>query len=234
MTSVAELDARYYPGFVDEHARFDRLVRRHLTAGQLVLDAGAGHGLAFSYDYKETAELVIGADLEPEIATNPNLDVACRADLRWLPFADATFDLVLAKYVFEHLPAPLKVFRELRRVLRPGGWLVFHTPSRFHYVSLASRITPMRFHRWFNAKRVGGEPHVHPVAYRANDHRSIARLARAASFEPGELEMFEPKPAYLFFHPAAYRAGIAYERLVSRSDRFRDMRANLIGSLRAV
>ena len=30
MKSIQELDARYYPGYVDEHARFDRVVRRHL------------------------------------------------------------------------------------------------------------------------------------------------------------------------------------------------------------
>ena len=43
-----------------------------------------------------------------------------------------------------------------------------------------------------------------------------------------------PRPTYLFFHPAAYRAGVAYERLVSRSDRLAGLRANLLGVLEAV
>ncbi|HJP65850.1 MAG TPA: hypothetical protein VKA30_06060 [Actinomycetota bacterium] len=88
MSTVADLDARYYAGYLDEHARFDLLVRRHLQAGQTVLDAGAGHGFAFRYDYKETARLLVGADVEPAIGQNPNLDVATRADIRRLPFPD--------------------------------------------------------------------------------------------------------------------------------------------------
>jgi SAM-dependent methyltransferase len=235
MPTIEELDARFFPGFVSEHARFDALVRRHLRAGHRVLDAGAGHGRAFGQDYRGTAALVVGADLEPEVGGNPNLDAACRADLGRLPFADATFDLVLARYVFEHLPRPGPVLRELRRVLRPSGSVVFHTPNRYHYVALAASLTPTRFHRWFKRKRAGGrEPDAHPTFYRANDRRTIARLASANGFRLAELELFEPKPTYLFFHPLAYRAGIAYGRLVSRTERLRDLRANLIGTLRAV
>jgi SAM-dependent methyltransferase len=46
-----------------------------------------------------------------------------------LPFGDASFDLVLSYDVFEHVDDPVRAFRELRRVLRPGGhaWLVFPT-----------------------------------------------------------------------------------------------------------
>jgi SAM-dependent methyltransferase len=234
VATIAELDARYYPDFVDEHARFDALVRRYLRPGDAVLDAGAGHGRAFAYDYARIA-LVIGTDVDPEIRENPNVDAACRSDLARLPFVDGAFDLVLAKYVFEHLERPLPVLRELRRVLKPGRSLVFHTPNRFHYVAMAATLTPTGFHRWYNRRRSGGQEFAaHPTSYRANDRRAIARLAALAGFRVADLELFEPKPAYLFFHPLAYRAGIAYERLVSRSERLSDLRANLIGSLLAV
>jgi SAM-dependent methyltransferase len=234
MPTIEELDARFFPGFVGEHTRFDALVRRRLRAGHRVLDAGAGHGRAFAHDYRQTASLVVGADLEQAVGDNPNLDAACRADLSRLPFADGTFDVVVAKYVFEHLARPGPVLRELRRVMRPSGSLVFHTPNRFHYVALAASLTPTRFHRWFKRRRAGGrEPDAHPTFYRANDRRTIGRLAAASGFRVAELELFEPKPTYLFFHPLAYRAGIAYARLVSRTDRFRDLRANLMGVLQA-
>lgn len=234
MTSLEELDARYYRGFVDEHVRFDALVRRHLQPGDLVLDAGAGHGRAFRYGYRGVARLVVGADLEPEVGANPNLDVACRADLRRLPFTASTFDLVLAKYVFEHLDRPVAAFRELRRVVRPGGRVVFHTPNRFHYVSVAAALTPTEFHRWYKTKRRGGTPpDAHPTRYRANTRRALLRVAAASGFRLSELECFEPRPTYLFFHPAAYRAGVAYERLVARSDLLAGLRANLLGVLEA-
>ena len=42
MLSIEELDRRFYPGYVDEHTRFDALIRRYLEPGAAVLDAGAG------------------------------------------------------------------------------------------------------------------------------------------------------------------------------------------------
>lgn len=47
-----------------------------------------------------------------------------QADVSVLPFADASFDIVLAAHVLEHLPEPVTALAEMRRVLRPGGWAI--------------------------------------------------------------------------------------------------------------
>jgi SAM-dependent methyltransferase len=48
-----------------------------------------------------------------------------------LPFDDASFDLVLGHAVLHHLPSLARAFAEFRRVLRPGGTLLFAgEPSR--------------------------------------------------------------------------------------------------------
>jgi SAM-dependent methyltransferase len=55
------------------------------------------------------------------------------ADLeKSLPFGDATFDLVVAKDLIEHLLAPERLLAEARRVLKPDGRLVLSVPNHFY------------------------------------------------------------------------------------------------------
>jgi SAM-dependent methyltransferase len=234
MTSIEELDRRFYPAYVDEHERFDRLIRRYLTPEAAVLDAGAGRGVMYPYDYRDLVARMAGADTDPTVMENANLTDAVVADLASLPFGDAEFDLVFSKYVFEHLDRPVAVMRELRRVLKPGGHLLIHTPNRWHYVALSATVTPTRFHVWFNERRGRIEADTFPTRYRANDRSTLEKLARASRFRLVDLELLETKPDYLYFHPWAYRVGIAYERVVNRSDALARFRVQLFADLEAV
>ena len=49
-------------------------------------------------------------------------------DVQQLTFADASFDVVTSTEVFEHVADDTRGFREVRRVLRPGGVLIFTVP----------------------------------------------------------------------------------------------------------
>ncbi|WP_421840172.1 class I SAM-dependent methyltransferase [Mycobacterium sp.] len=85
-----------------------------------VLDAGAGiapYRHHFEHVTYETADF--GA-VDKQYA---HLDYTCR--LEELPMADETYDLVLCSQVLEHVPDPIAVLREIRRVLKPDGqaWL---------------------------------------------------------------------------------------------------------------
>jgi len=46
-----------------------------------------------------------------------------------MPFADSSFDLVLALDIIEHVPDDLQALRELYRILRPGGSLLVTVPA---------------------------------------------------------------------------------------------------------
>lgn len=234
MATIEHLDRRFYPGYVDEHVRFDAAIRRYLRPDAAVLDAGAGRGVMYPYDYRAHVARMAGADTDPAIAENANLTDAAVADLASLPYEDASFDLVFSKYVFEHLERPVAVMRELRRVLKPGGHLLVHTPNRWHYVAMFATLTPTRFHVWFNERRGRVEADTFPTRYRANDRRTLERLAAASRFRLVELDLFETKPDYLYFHPWAYRAGITYERIVNRFDGLAPMRVQLIADLEAI
>ena len=54
--------------------------------------------------------------------------VDCRADVRKMPFADASWDCVYASHVLEHVADDREAIGEIRRVLRPGGFAVLPVP----------------------------------------------------------------------------------------------------------
>jgi ubiquinone/menaquinone biosynthesis C-methylase UbiE len=54
----------------------------------------------------------------------------CRADGKYLPFRDASFDLVLCLYGLHHFRGYLEALREIARVLRPTGTFALIDPTR--------------------------------------------------------------------------------------------------------
>ncbi len=63
-----------------------------------------------------------------EIAPGGTRDGIEHQDLMKLTYADSSFDLVLSSDIFEHVREPFVGFREVNRVLKPGGFHVFSIP----------------------------------------------------------------------------------------------------------
>lgn len=50
-------------------------------------------------------------------------------DMQRLSYADASFDLITHTEVLEHVADDARALREMHRVLRPGGWMIFSVPT---------------------------------------------------------------------------------------------------------
>ncbi len=106
--------------------------RRNLLAGARgrVLEIGAGTGLNTQYYPPTVDELVM---TEPDAGMAARIDVAAApveasvvaAPAEELPFEDASFDTVVSMMVLCTVPDPDAALAEIRRVLRPGGRLLF-------------------------------------------------------------------------------------------------------------
>jgi ubiquinone/menaquinone biosynthesis C-methylase UbiE len=106
------------------------LHRLPLDAGARVLDVGCGTGVLLGRllgrsPFREVA----GVDLSPGMVAQARrrLPASVRllvGDAEALPFAPASFDVVVSASSFHYWPAPVRGLEELRRVLRPGGHLI--------------------------------------------------------------------------------------------------------------
>jgi SAM-dependent methyltransferase len=232
---IQALDRHFYPQSSSrwDDSLFREQVLLHLRAENTILDLGAGRGRITEMNFRGQVDWVCGLDPGESVLNNPNLDEAKVGVAEMIPWPDATFDVVFSDNVFEHLPDPIAAFREVHRVLRPGGYFCAKTPNRFHYVPLAASLTPHWFHEWFNAKRQTESHDTFPTLYRANTRRRLRNLAERAEFEVVDITPVEGRPEYLRLNILMYAFGIAYERVVNATEKLADLRVVLISTFRA-
>lgn len=148
-----------------------------------VLEVGVGSGLNFPL-YGKQVETVLGIDPSPRllaIALRRAAAAGVQADLMLgsataIPLADSTVDTVVMTWTLCSIPDPLAALREMRRVLKPSGQLLFveHGLSPQKAVDRwQRRLTPM----W---RHIAGGCHL---------DRKVDDLIRSVGFEMTELRM---------------------------------------------
>lgn len=136
---MVRLSTPFFSGSNDIKALLPALLkRRHIELkGKEVLDLPAGNGET-SQLLLELGAKVTASDLYPEYFRYPAIP-CIKANLNdTLPFADASFDLVICQEGIEHMPNQLHLFQEVNRILRPGGRVIVTTPN---YSNLRSRLS---------------------------------------------------------------------------------------------
>lgn len=161
---------RVVPGLVDPNLLNEHLARYRFTAhfiaggppGMRVLDAGCGSGYGSAELAGAAADVgnvvsnvvanVVGIDISGDAVQyarstfggprNTFLQASCET----LPFADASFDLIAAFEVIEHLERWPDFLREARRVLRPSGVLLVSTPNKAYYTESRAAAGPNPYH----------------------------------------------------------------------------------------
>lgn len=125
-----------------------------------VLECGSGPGflLKFLERWFPKANL-FGLDIDTQLINEARAQSLrahfVQASAMEIPHSDATFDLVIALHLVEHLPQPARFFVEARRVLRREGLLVIATPNP---IGIGARILGKRWAGWRDASHVSLNP----------------------------------------------------------------------------
>jgi SAM-dependent methyltransferase len=212
---------RVIPGEVDidlfnEHiARYAFAAR--LARGKRALDAGCGAGYG-SAELARAAVSVVGIDCAAEAIDfartsyrAPNLafeQASCAA----LPFADASFDLIVAFEVIEHLEHWRAFLAEARRTLSPNGQFIVSTPNKLYYGESRGEqgSNPFHVHEFefaefrdelravFPHVSLFLENHVEGVTFRPHESGNTAEVR----VDPGDSA---PEEAHFFVAVCAHR-----------------------------
>jgi len=135
-----------------------------------LLNVGGSAGIIDNY-LADHFRRVVGIDIDERAISHAqatyrrdNLEFRL-ADALNLPFADDSFDVVVCSHVYEHVPDPYKMFREIRRVMKQNGICYFSAGNRLmwnepHYnLPLLSVLPRPLAHIYI--RLAGKAPHYH-------------------------------------------------------------------------
>jgi len=213
-------------------------LRRVLSRNSRWLDLGCGHQVFAEWMTREqrevvdTACLVVGIDEDWRgLREHPAMANKVFGNVMRLPFRSASYDVVTANMVVEHLPDPAVVLEEVRRVLAPDGVFVFHTPNYYHWGTLVAACMPSAPKNLLIRVLDGRvEKDVFPTHYRMNTASEIRRLAAHAGFDVIDLRQVSTSAALAVLGPLAL-VELLYIRLLQR-DALAHLRSNLVVTLR--
>jgi len=139
----------------------DSALRKSTTK---LLDVGCGNGYLMNIA-KKKAKFVYGCDISRTAvkeAKRKGMVVVC-ADLNSgkLPYADEGLDDVTCIEVIEHVLDPMKLLRDIYRVLKPNGQLVLTTPNIRCFKNLVRLLFEGTFPHTTKDNFVWGGGHLH-------------------------------------------------------------------------
>ena len=141
--------------------RVQAIERMGIRSDDRVLEVGVGTGINASLYPHDCA--VTGVDLSDSMLEKARERVARKGirnmrllemDAADLKFADDSFDIVYAPYLISVVPDPVGVAREMRRVCRPGGKIIFlnHFRSSNPVMAWGERaLSPLTVHIGFKS-----------------------------------------------------------------------------------
>ena len=172
-------------GTIDFYSRINCLINND----SVVLDYGAGRG-AWAEDEnnfrKKTRNLkgkvkkVYACDIDKAVYLNKNVDKILEMKDENVIAPSESIDIIIADYVLEHVENPREFFKEIDRLLKPGGWFCARTPHKYNLIAIFAMLIKNDLHSFFlkyvqpNRKEID----IFPTHYRLNTLKKLKEIFR--------------------------------------------------------
>ena len=135
-------------GLTEQALKSESRFLKNLKKGDVFLDVGCGLGLGLAYAHQLGCKLYATEFDSGALAfVGERLPVdSFQGDVWDAKFPDSFFDFIHISHVIEHVLDPRGYIQELRRILKPGGYLAIGTPN------ISSNL--YRMHRWTKLLRL--------------------------------------------------------------------------------
>jgi ubiquinone/menaquinone biosynthesis C-methylase UbiE len=216
---------------------YEEFLGNNVKAKIFWLDLGCGHQILQKWKLNKELELInkpksiVGIDYNfPSLLKHTTILNKVNGDISFLPFKRNTFDLITSNMVFEHLRFPEGQLKEIHRVLKKKGKLIFHTPNKWGYTTLFSRMVPEIIKDNLVNLLEGRKPEdVFQTFYKINSSAEIHRLADLANFKVLSVKLICSSPQFIIFPPILIFEMIFIKFLLSQFGR--SLRTNIIAIL---
>lgn len=219
---------RLKPDWRDSQTIYRDIINKLTTAETHILDVGCGHGDFMKPVYDKTIH-TYGVDPD-KAALDKNTFIQNKivGDANSLPFKSDFFDIAVSAWVLEHLPDPKKAFKEIYRVLKPGGKVVFLTPNSWNYNVWIIRLIPEIFHEFLTKRLYDRQDHdTYPKKYKINSVEKIKKTLGSIGFNKSQL-ILNGDPSYISFNRPLFAFARFIEKVLDLKP-FRFGKVHIIG-----
>ncbi len=215
---------RLDPSYRQRWEIYDGILKRLIGPETRWFDGGCGRNVAVA---EFPCALNLGMDVyrHPELNPEPETRFVI-GDLERIPFRDGSFTLATLNTVAEHFRNPEAVFREIRRILQPGGRLLIHTTNIRSPLVSSGTLLPQSLRVGLFTRTLGArEDDVFPAYHRVNSAKALRGI------EGFEVEEFHAVQDLNWTRRPVFLGLLAYHLLTRLPGLWR-LRTNFVALLR--
>ncbi len=171
---ATKIITRWDKSFKPRWVVFNEMLAGLQNSSYNCLDIGCGENSELAENLKYNIK--IGTDLLPPKNKDALSIPFFQSDLYHLPFKDSSYDLILLRFVVEHIEYPKQAFNEISRILKQGGNVLILTTNICSPIIFLPKLFPFKNRKKLILKLLGVvDDDIFPTFHHLNTKHAIKK-----------------------------------------------------------